>query len=461
MLQLADSAFPAGGFAHSAGPRGGGAARRGPGAAALRRFCEDALSASRPGALPSSARPTRARRRRATPGRRRSTRTATPSSPTTSRTAPAARRGAPSRPRARASSPSRPELAWIEEAVRARVLHGHHAPLYGAVLQRARIGAAEAQRLYLHQGLRGVTSAAVRLGLAGPARSAADAARSAGRSRTRCCACCADLPVDGTGAARAAVRSVRRRRTTGCMRGSSSPEVQTHRTCAAAHGTRHAHDDHHDHPQDHEHERAGRTPGLFQERERPLARDYAARAFTVGIGGPVGSGKTALVPRSAAAARRLPARRGDQRHLHPARTPSSSHRNQALLARADPRGGDRRLPARGDPRGHQPQPASAGAAHGRGCSPSCSFVESGGDNLAAQYSRELVDYTIYVIDVAGGDKVPRKGGPGIAQSGPAGDQQDRPGAARRRRPGRDGARRLAACAATARSVFAQRTTAQA
>ena len=44
------------------------------------------------------------------------------------------------------------------------------------------------------------------------------------------------------------------------------------------------------------------------------------------------------------------------------------------------------------------------------------FVETGGDNLAAQYSRELADFTIYVIDVAGGDKVPRKGGPGITQS---------------------------------------------
>jgi urease accessory protein len=48
--------------------------------------------------------------------------------------------------------------------------------------------------------------------------------------------------------------------------------------------------------------------------------------------------------------------------------------------------------------------------------PELLIVESGGDNLAAQYSRELVDYTIYVIDVAGGDKVPRKGGPGITQS---------------------------------------------
>jgi urease accessory protein len=44
------------------------------------------------------------------------------------------------------------------------------------------------------------------------------------------------------------------------------------------------------------------------------------------------------------------------------------------------------------------------------------FVESGGDNLAAMFSPELVDVAIYVIDVAGGDKIPRKGGPGITRS---------------------------------------------
>jgi len=44
------------------------------------------------------------------------------------------------------------------------------------------------------------------------------------------------------------------------------------------------------------------------------------------------------------------------------------------------------------------------------------FVESGGDNLAAMFSPELVDISIYVIDVAGGDKIPRKGGPGITRS---------------------------------------------
>lgn len=44
------------------------------------------------------------------------------------------------------------------------------------------------------------------------------------------------------------------------------------------------------------------------------------------------------------------------------------------------------------------------------------FIESGGDNLAAAFSPELVDVFIYVIDVAGGDKIPRKGGPGITRS---------------------------------------------
>ena len=44
------------------------------------------------------------------------------------------------------------------------------------------------------------------------------------------------------------------------------------------------------------------------------------------------------------------------------------------------------------------------------------FLESGGDNLAATFSPELVDLTIYTIDVAGGDKIPRKGGPGIVKS---------------------------------------------
>jgi urease accessory protein len=70
-------------------------------------------------------------------------------------------------------------------------------------------------------------------------------------------------------------------------------------------------------------------------------------------------------------------------------------------------------------------PAAADAPsspeEGSDAAPSASVVplllcESGGDNLAANFSRELADLTLYVIDVAGGDKVPRKGGPGITQS---------------------------------------------
>jgi urease accessory protein len=48
--------------------------------------------------------------------------------------------------------------------------------------------------------------------------------------------------------------------------------------------------------------------------------------------------------------------------------------------------------------------------------PEVVFIESGGDNLSATFSPELSDLTLYVIDVAGGDKVPRKGGPGITKS---------------------------------------------
>ena len=69
------------------------------------------------------------------------------------------------------------------------------------------------------------------------------------------------------------------------------------------------------------------------------------------------------------------------------------------------------------------------------------LIESGGDNLTATFSYGLIDRQIFVIDVAGGDKVPRKGGPGVHALGPPRDQQDRPGTARRRRPRGDGPRR--------------------
>ena len=78
---------------------------------------------------------------------------------------------------------------------------------------------------------------------------------------------------------------------------------------------------------------------------------------------------------------------------------------------------DRRLPAHRDPRGRLDQPRG----HRRdatGAFPKLDLIliESGGDNLAATFSPELADLTLYVIDVAGGEKIPRKGGPGITRS---------------------------------------------
>ena len=68
------------------------------------------------------------------------------------------------------------------------------------------------------------------------------------------------------------------------------------------------------------------------------------------------------------------------------------------------------------------------------------LIESGGDNLTLTFSPALVDFFIYVIDVAAGDKIPRKNGPGHLPVRHPGHQQDRPRALRRRESGRDGAR---------------------
>ncbi|KAF9013361.1 P-loop containing nucleoside triphosphate hydrolase protein [Cyathus striatus] len=134
----------------------------------------------------------------------------------------------------------------------------------------------------------------------------------------------------------------------------------------------HTHDHGGDHGHTHEHlENAGK----YAERDLPdySSRNFEERGFTVGIGGPVGSGKTAL---TLTLCQRL--------------------RNQLNIDISANMGALETLQAK------------------FGCQ--ILFVESGGDNLAANYSRELADYIIYVIDVSGGDKIPRKGGPGISQS---------------------------------------------
>ncbi|NUP05482.1 MAG: urease accessory protein UreG [Polyangiaceae bacterium] len=176
----------------------------------------------------------------------------------------------------------------------------------------------------------------------------------------------------------------------------------------------HDHDREHHHPHDHVHE-TWTHPGFFHERDAPIDRDYRARPFTVGIGGPVGSGKTALLLALCRALR-------DRYSLGVVTNDIFTKEDAEFLIRhrALEDGRIRAVETGGCPHAAIREDISHNLIAledlARTLSPDLLFVESGGDNLAAQYSRELVDYTIYVIDVAGGDKVPRKGGPGITQS---------------------------------------------
>jgi urease accessory protein len=156
-------------------------------------------------------------------------------------------------------------------------------------------------------------------------------------------------------------------------------------------------------------------PGHFHERDAMRKRDFAQRAFTIGIGGPVGSGKTALVLALCRALR-------DKMRLGVVTNDIFTREDAEFLTRNEalPTAQIRAVETGGCPHAAIREDISPNLmaledlmADVR---PELLVVESGGDNLAAQYSRELVDYTIYVIDVAGGDKVPRKGGPGITQS---------------------------------------------
>jgi len=172
----------------------------------------------------------------------------------------------------------------------------------------------------------------------------------------------------------------------------------------------------HDHADGHgHHHEAWEHAGRFDERAQPLRRNFAERAFTVGIGGPVGSGKTALVLALCRALR-------DQRSLGVVTNDIFTREDAEFLARhqALPLDRIRAVETGGCPHAAIREDITPNllALHDLMSSvgPELLIVESGGDNLAAQYSRELADYTIYVVDVAGGDKVPRKGGPGITQS---------------------------------------------
>jgi len=170
---------------------------------------------------------------------------------------------------------------------------------------------------------------------------------------------------------------------------------------------------HYDSTHSHAHEHSLHA-GHFHEREISHARDFSQRAFTVGVGGPVGSGKTALM---LALCRSLRERLNLAAVTNDIFTREDGEfliRHQALEAErieAVETGGCPHAAIRED------ISANLMALEGlhRRFHPDLLLIESGGDNLAAHFSRELADYTIYVIDVAGGDKIPRKGGPGITQ----------------------------------------------
>ena len=163
-----------------------------------------------------------------------------------------------------------------------------------------------------------------------------------------------------------------------------------------------------DHPHDDQ-------PGVFGARPARHARDFSQRAFTVGIGGPVGSGKTALL---LALCRRL----RESRSLAVVTNDIFTREDAEFLVRHDalPQERIQAVETGGCPHTAIRDDVTPNliALDGlmRRFHPEILFVESGGDNLAAQFSRDLADFTIYVIDVSGGDKIPRKGGPGITQS---------------------------------------------
>jgi urease accessory protein len=138
--------------------------------------------------------------------------------------------------------------------------------------------------------------------------------------------------------------------------------------------------------------------------------------FRIGVAGPVGSGKTALVEV-------LCKRLRDRYQIAVVTNDIYTQEDAQFLVRAEALTADRILGVEtgGCPHTAIREDASMNIAaieqlEQKFTNLDLIFVESGGDNLAATFSPELVDATIYVIDVAGGDKIPRKGGPGITKS---------------------------------------------
>ena len=147
-----------------------------------------------------------------------------------------------------------------------------------------------------------------------------------------------------------------------------------------------------------------------------MDQDRITQALRVGVGGPVGSGKTALVQRLCESMR--------ERHDLAVVTNDIYTKEDAqflVRARALPEERIVGVETGGCPHTAIREDASINltavdALIDRFPGLELVIVESGGDNLSATFSPELSDLTLYVIDVAAGDKIPRKGGPGITKS---------------------------------------------
>lgn len=136
----------------------------------------------------------------------------------------------------------------------------------------------------------------------------------------------------------------------------------------------------------------------------------------VGVGGPVGSGKTALLSQLCSALK-------DHYNIAVVTNDIYTREDADFLLKHDALPADRILGVEtgGCPHTAIREDASMNLAaiddlHARHPGLELVLVESGGDNLAATFSPELSDLTLYVIDVSAGDKIPRKGGPGITKS---------------------------------------------
>ena len=191
-------------------------------------------------------------------------------------------------------------------------------------------------------------------------------------------------------------------------------------------------------------------PGRFSSQtkdarhiKRLQTQSWLERGFTVGIGGPVGSGKTALV---LALIKRLASKANKASSDIELKYPRIGvvtndiftqedaqflHKNQDALdakyIKAVETGGCPHAAIREDVSANLTacedltqlvliENTIKNKTGSNSYLPPLILCESGGDNLAAAFSNELADLTLYVIDVAGGDKIPRKGGPGITQS---------------------------------------------